>query len=117
MATQIERKWLGVATPIVIGPRMPLSTSLDCFSTFFGVAPFICELIWEKIALAAQVLDYNGFSMMHLLWGLHFMRVYGSEKQMATTFRTTPKTFRKWAKLAIKLISWQKVHVVSDTIE
>lgn len=112
MATQPDRVWLSTASA-VITERMNLATSLSIFESFFGIEPLICQIIWDLIAPSIRVLELRNFKRVHLLWGLHFLKVYSSEKVMAATFKTTPKTFRRYAKLAVELVCWQMPHVVS----
>lgn len=42
---------------------------------------------------------------IHLLWGLLFLKVYGSEKTHLTIARVDAKTFRKWSWYFVRLLA------------
>ena len=107
----IRREWLTVAEPII--GRAAFSTMLFTFSAFFGIDPFLCHSIWTMIAPSILTLGMTThYEKKHLLWGLHFLRVYTTERVMAATCRTTPKTFRKWARFSVTQIASLKFRVV-----
>ena len=64
------------------------------FVSFFGVTPPIVASIWRK--LCREGLLPNGETPVHLLWSFAFLKMYGTEPQMAMLFHTTRKTFREW---------------------
>ena len=111
MATEIERKWYEAAMPVI--GTATYAVSARRFATYFGVDAFVCEILWNHVVASADILNIEGYALKHLLWGLAFLKVYGSENFMSSLFRCTPKTFRKWAKLTVALIASQRVHVVS----
>lgn len=111
-STTHQQEWLRVAEPIIGTAVVP--TMLLSFATFFGVDPFLCHSIWTMIFPTIVSLRMNDvYKKKHLLWGLYFLRVYGTEQLMAATCRTTPKTFRKWARFSVTQIAALKFRVVS----
>ena len=64
------------------------------FISFFGITPTVVASIWRKIC--REGLRPNGGTQIHLLWSLAFLKMYGTEPQMAMLFHTTRKTFREW---------------------
>ena len=64
------------------------------FLTFFGVTSAIVASVWRKI-LREGLLPEGG-TPVHLLWSFSFLKMYGTEPQMALLFHTTRKTFREW---------------------
>ena len=64
------------------------------FLTFFGVTSAIAASIWRKILREGLLPD--GGTPAHLLWSFSFLKMYGTEPQMAMLFHTTRKTFRQW---------------------
>ena len=103
MATEIERKWYEAAMPVI--GTATYAVSARRFATYFGVDAFVCEILWNHVVASADILNIEGYALKHLLWGLAFLKVYGSENFMSSLFRCTPKTFRKWAKLTVALIA------------
>jgi hypothetical protein len=48
----------------------------------------------------------SGSNTLHLLWALHFMKVYSGEKIMCTTLNIKcPKTLQKWVWIMIKALA------------
>lgn len=72
------------------------------FRALFGVTPILCSRLWD---LLAGVRPHSA-RPIHLLWGLLFLKVYGSEHTHRTIAHADEKTFRKWA--------WCFVHLLAD---
>ena len=71
---------------------------------------FVCAYIWAK--LNHEQLLPRGAKPHHLLWSLAFLKVYGTEGQMAALFGLTRKTYRQWVWLMIE--SMYYIDVVSS---
>jgi hypothetical protein len=70
------------------------------FRAFYGVSPVVCETLWNLIKKKPQ-----GSQPMHLLWCLHFLKCYKTERVNAGTMKVDEKTFRLWTWRFIDLIS------------
>ena len=82
----------------------------ELFKTHFGPSPAVCLLIWNESAAILEAPSKMKF--VHLLWGLHFLRCYPTEQEMALTLRKSIRTIRKWvweAVARIQLLLPQKV--------
>jgi hypothetical protein len=69
------------------------------FVDHYGSNPEVCSKIWEDIVnsdLPECQIDNNGKRVKEFLLFLHFLRAYPKEANIATMFRTTEKTCRKW---------------------
>jgi len=69
------------------------------FKAFFGAEPEIVAELWRELH-ESQWLFFAGVrgpKPAHLLWGLMFLRRYGTEETMAVLAGVSEKTFRKWA--------------------
>jgi hypothetical protein len=69
------------------------------FREFFGTSVLVIEKIWEL--LERNSLLPEGCHPKHLLWALHFMKVYPKQSQGcsavgASAGAVDPKTHRKW---------------------
>ena len=64
------------------------------FSTHFGPTPAICVLLWEDSA--AIETEHSKMLPMHLLWGLHFLRCYPTEEELAARLKQGVRTIRRW---------------------
>lgn len=98
--------------------KPPLATPAD-FRSIFGADPDTCAIIWHKIEHRIKQLfqKFSDVSLKHLLWGLYFLNHYCTERLASATFRTTPKTFRKWSKMIVIQISHlYKTEVSARTI-
>lgn len=71
------------------------------FSSFFGVTPQICCIIWEKIKLLVPI----GGEPKHLLWCLSFLKQYAVEHYRRSIFKADEKTIRYWTWLFVKILS------------
>lgn len=80
--------------------RTKVSNTADfdrVFVSCFGMCAFLCVQVWEEIS---QKLPKNA-EIVHLLWGLAHLKVYGTEDTMASWLCTTRKTYRRWVKLIV----------------
>jgi hypothetical protein len=87
--------------------------SLTKFKAFFGITPSMCAIIYNRIYHKVCV-DYRNFAPNHLLWGLMFLKVYGTEYVMIQLAGTkSRKTYRKWVWTVISYIAGESHDVVS----
>jgi len=82
------------------------------FISMFGCTLDIVMIVWRKLVLQEMLPD--DARVKHLLWTLAFLKVYGSEYVMASMFRCTEKTMRKWVWLFIDKMS--SLEIVSKGI-
>ena len=76
----------------------------DRFRAMFGCSSLICSELWLLIetnagAIAAKV------KPCHLLWALIFLELYKSIWVLAAIVGTTEKTYMKWVRLVVSIIS------------
>jgi hypothetical protein len=71
------------------------------FRSFYGVPPNVCAILWNLIENKPQ-----GSKPKHLLWCLHFLKCYKSERVNAATMKVDEQTFRNWV--------WKFVDLLSD---
>ena len=71
------------------------------FRCLFGVTPQVCSNIWQMMGERLP----NGGQQQHLLWGLLFLKIYGTEDVLSSLAGVDRKTFRKWA--------WEFIHIIS----
>ena len=81
------------------------------FQTHFGVTPYVCRWIW--ILLIRNNLKPKGGTAKHLLWTLMFLKLYSTEKVLATIADCSPKTYMKWTWKFVRAISVLKSILVS----
>ena len=69
------------------------------FKAFFGAEPEIVAALWRELHESKWLFfaGVRGPKPVHLLWGLMFLRRYGTEETMAVLCKCSEKTFRKWA--------------------
>jgi hypothetical protein len=80
--------------------------------SFFGVEPIICAETWNLLNIAVNDPDDPDLTNArpeHLLWGLLFLKKYGSEEEMARIAggesAVDEKTFRKWSNIFVTRIA------------
>lgn len=71
------------------------------FTSFFGVTPYVCSIIWEKLLPTLPI----GGEPKHFLWALTFLRQYAVEHYRHSIFNADEKTIRKWTWIFVKLLS------------
>lgn len=76
------------------------------FKSFFGVSPSVASMCWKIIGHLQDV--PREFNPSHLLFGFSFLKIYSTEEVHSGLFGVTPKTFRKWSWMAVKLLSQMK---------
>jgi hypothetical protein len=77
------------------------------FRGHFGVPPAICSDLWGSCAFPPKT------EPKHLLWGLMFLKVYGTEDLFCAKVHITWTTWRKWIWIVVRGIAEQAPHVVS----
>jgi len=75
------------------------------FRAFFGICPRICALIWDMIFPELPVTCHP----RHLLWGLMFLKIYGTEHVHAAMVSADEKTLRKWQWEIVSALANMKV--------
>ena len=75
--------------------------ALRRFKSFFGVPPFVCQIIWEKLETVLPV----GAEPKHLLWSLLFLKRYSDEHTRRSIVGSDEKTIRKWTWIFVELLS------------
>lgn len=80
------------------------------FRAHTGTTPDVCSLIWNRISANEQRSSY--MQPVHLLWALHFLKVYSTEDVIVSRLDTTRKTYRKWVWKVLRLICRMKREVV-----
>jgi hypothetical protein len=80
-------------------PVRAASTETRHFREFFGAPIHVVEKVWELIK--RESLLPEGGRPKHLLWALHFMKVYPKQSPGCSTVGASagavdPKTHRKW---------------------
>jgi hypothetical protein len=88
------------------------TTEARHFHEFFGTSVLIVEKTWEL--LKRDSLLPVGGRPKHLLWALHFMKVYpkqspGCSAVGASTGAVDPKTHRKWV--------WAFIDAVANLVD
>lgn len=88
------------------------------FQALFGVAAEICapvyKFIRQRIDIIEEEEEYRSFEPLHLLWGLHLMKAYGTTKNVSKFMGTSENTFIKWSLFVVRQISCMKEKVVSN---
>lgn len=77
------------------------------FRARFGVTPKVATIVWNRIECTVL----RRCSQMHLLWGLLFLKTYGSEHVNCSITKGDEKTFRKWFWIIVERIA--TLHIVS----
>jgi hypothetical protein len=73
----------------------------------------VAALIWNLL-LEHVLLEHNE-RLKHLLWALHFLRTYDTERAMACRLGSTEKTIEKWIHIVIEQIC--ELDIVSIVFE
>lgn len=89
----------------------PTKTNYRRFRAHYGTSPGVCALLWNLIK---PVVD-PGVFFSHLLWGILFLKVYGSESVLASKVGVTEKSFREKVWTVVMAIASVKNSVVSKT--
>ena len=61
----------------------------DTYLSFFGLNPEQISHLWSLVELP------KGYTPVHILWALSFLRLYWTETQLSVLAGVTPKTLRK----------------------
>ena len=85
-----------------------LATHHRKFRAGFGVSPKVCSIVWREIDE-----DYHKLEREHLLWALHFLKVYSTENVLTSVFSVDEKTYRNIIFKVIDSISILTEDVVS----
>lgn len=75
------------------------------FKASFGVSPTVCADAWNLIKSQLS----SNFSLIHLLWALHFLKCYNSEHMNHAFANCDEKTFRYKTKEIINKLMSMKV--------
>ena len=84
------------------------------FRSWFGLDPTLCVVVWNKL-IVSNCFEHASANLNpnHLLWTLHFFKVYNSEENNAGRVGVSEKTFRKWVWIYAKGISNLDKEIVS----
>jgi hypothetical protein len=88
------------------------TTETRHFREFFGTSVLVVEKIWELLE-RYSLLPEGGCSK-HLLWALHFMKVYPKQSPgclavSASAGAVNPKTHRKWV--------WAFINAIANLVD
>ena len=97
-----------LATFVREGESLSNSSSERSFRALFGCSPMVCVIIWNLLTNQHPI----DSKPLYMLYGLLFLKVYGTENVNRTITGTYESKFRYWAWLYVKLIS--KLNVVSN---
>lgn len=64
------------------------------FRAHFGVSWEVTQVLWRVIVSKGS--PYFSFKYDHLLWALHFLKVYDSVDVSAQHWNVDPKTYHTW---------------------
>ena len=73
------------------------------FCAIFGCGPLVALVLSGMVLTEPMVV--SGATVVHMLWALMFLKVYGNETTMSTMAGVDEKTFQKWAWVLIEAIS------------
>ena len=82
------------------------TTETRHFREFFGTSVLVVEKVWEL--LKRDSLLPEGGCPKHLLWALHFMKVYPKQSPVCPA-AVDPKTYRKWV--------WAFIDAVANLVD
>ena len=84
------------------------------FRSWFGLGPKLCLVVWNKL-IASSCFECTSANPnpKHLLWTLHFLKVYSSEENNAGRVGVSEKTFRKWVWIYAEGISNLDKEIIS----
>lgn len=80
------------------------------FKSLFGICPMSCAVLWESLSSSS---NFKGHPH-HVLWGLMFLKIYGTEHVHASLAGCHEDTFRKWTWHFIEIVS--SMNTVSSLI-
>ena len=96
----------------LLAKKSKLGVSDDrSFKSHFGVSIDVTSLVWDDIRQSRTC--PRSMQPMHLLWGLLFLKTYGTTEVMADSVGTSRNTFRKWVWIVLRQIQKLKRKVVS----
>lgn len=121
MNDNVKRKRMSDPTPtdfILIGKEIQNksgrkigseATEDRAFREFFGINHFVATVLWNTLAVN-DFIPAEG-EIKHLLWTLHFMKVYPKQGVVCSIVggssgAVDPKTFRKYM--------WPFIHAIAD---
>jgi hypothetical protein len=108
-AAYFEQAALGILNRRRVGAGV---TWLRRFVGMFGLEPIHCAVAWNELVLSGWTGRARYAKPVHLLWALHFLRVYPTEEVLAARVGADEKTVRKWvwfyvngiARLTLKIV-------------
>jgi hypothetical protein len=72
------------------------------FVSTFGSKPSLVSELWNLLEVKKLP---RGFRPIHLLWTLCFVKLYASEATLSSLCGCDEKTFRKWVRCGLEIIS------------
>jgi hypothetical protein len=73
------------------------------FKALFGTTTVVCQKIWSLLEDAMNLPDRA--RKIHLLFALHFLKLYQTEEVNSINSKVREKTFRKWCKAFVPAIA------------
>jgi hypothetical protein len=77
------------------------------------VMKILLQMLQLLMKLSGNWTEKSTNKPKHLLWALHFMKCYPTEKQMSSAVKEDDKTLRKWVQIFIKALAGLNSKVVS----
>lgn len=71
------------------------------FRSLFGISAEVCAIVWKRIEAGRP----SKSEPRHLLWSLMFLKVYATATVHATIANVEEKTFRKWVRAFVDVLS------------
>lgn len=81
------------------------------FRAHFGASIDVASVTWDRIRDNRTC--PRAIKPIYLMWGLYFLKVYGTTEVMANKCGTSCNTFRKWVWIVLRQIQKLKRRVVS----
>ena len=82
---------------------------LAAFRSYYAIKPSHCSILWGMILQKDLA---PGARPIHLLMGLHFIKVYATDKAAADHFGVHEDTYRKWSSFMVNAIGKLKPNYV-----
>jgi hypothetical protein len=74
------------------------------FRSIFGCSPQICSTLWNYVS-ANHNATKAGARPHHLLWALHFLKLYNPVRASAAMIGCDAKTYRKWVWMILTILT------------
>lgn len=88
--------------------RLGDDTQLDLFNVHFGIDPSTFILVWEDMMHVSVPSKNRRMFPYHFLLGLHFLKCYPTEKEIAARFDLSVRSVRDWVWFVVEKIRMLK---------